>query len=108
MDREEYLEEYLNSLYGSYLTEEMYSPDVYQTQQDFIAGYTSAKIEWNKVEDKLPNTDRRVLVWLEDTKVPHWSGYRIGAYLNENWYLDGGRASHEIVTQWYDFPDVEI
>ena len=34
--------------------------------------------------------------------------YRIGAYLNENWYLDGGRASHEIVTQWYDFPDAEI
>ena len=28
--------------------------------------------------------------------------------LNENWYLDGGRASHEIVTQWYDFPDAEI
>jgi len=23
-------------------------------------------------------------------------------------YLDGGRASHEIVTQWYDFPDAEI
>ena len=28
--------------------------------------------------------------------------------LYENWYLDGGRASHEIVTQWYDFPDAEI
>ena len=36
-----------------------------------------------------------------------WSGYRLGAYLNENWYLDGGRTYHEIVTQWYDFPDVE-
>lgn len=31
----------------------------------------------------------------------------LGRYY-ENWYLDGGRASHEIVTQWYDFPDAEI
>ena len=110
MDREEYLEEHLNFLYGEEVDDptSMYAPNIYQTKQDFRAGYTAAKIEWNKVEDKLPDTDRRVLVWLEDTKVPHWSGYRIGAYLNENWYLDGGRASHEIVTQWYDFPDVEI
>ena len=108
MDREEYLEEYLNSLYGSYVTEEMYSPDVYQTQQDFRAGYAAAKIEWNKIEDKLPDTDRKVLVFCENKENRLWSGYKLGAYLNDQWYFQGGRDSDETVTQWYDFPDVEI
>ena len=108
MDREEYLEEYLNSLYGSYVTEEMYSPDVYQTQQDFRAGHAAAKIEWNKIEDKLPDTDRKVLVFCENKENRLWSGYKLGAYLNDQWYFQGGRDSDETVTQWYDFPDAEI
>ena len=112
MDREEQLaKEYANSNFENvayHYTDDKRLTDFDKVKKSFKAGYTAAKIEWNKVEDKLPDTDRRVLVWLEDTKVPHWSGYRIGAYLNESWYLDGGRASHEIVTQWYDFPDVEI
>ena len=110
MDREKYLEEHLNFLYGEEVDDpmSMYAPDIYQTKQDFRAGYTAAKIEWNKVEDKLPYTDRRVLVFCENKENHLWSGYRLGAYINDQWYFQGGRASHEIVTQWYDFPDVEI
>ena len=51
MDREKYLEEHLNFLYGEEVDDpmSMYAPDIYQTKQDFRAGYTAAKIEWNKV-----------------------------------------------------------
>ena len=110
MDREKYLEEHLNFLYGEEVDDpmSMYAPDIYQTKQDFRAGYTAAKIEWNKVEDKLPDTDRKVLVFCENKENHLWSSYRLGAYINDQWYFQGGRASHEIVTQWYDFPDVEI
>ena len=109
MDREKYLEEHLNFLYGEEVDDpmSMYAPDIYQTKQDSRAGYTAAKIEWNKVEDKLPDTDRKVLVFCENKENHLWSSYRLGAYINDQWYFQGGRASHEIVTQWYDFPDVE-
>lgn len=110
MDREKYLEEHLNFLYGEEVDAptSMHAPNIYQTKQDFRAGYTAAKIEWNKIEDKLPDTDRRVLVFCENKENHLWSGYRLGAYINDQWYFQGGRASHEIVTQWYDFPDAEI
>ena len=110
MDREKYLEEHLNFLYGEEVDDpmSMYAPDIYQTKQDFRAGYTAAKIEWNKVEDKLPNTDRKVLVFCENKENHLWSGYRLGAYINDQWYFQGGRDSDEIVQQWYDFPDAEI
>ena len=110
MDREKYLEEHLNFLYGEEVDDpmSMYAPDIYQTKQDFRAGYTAAKIEWNKVEDKLPNTDRRVLVFCENKENHLWSGYRLGAYINDQWYFQGGIDSDETVTQWYDFPDAEI
>ena len=110
MDREKYLEEHLNFLYGEEVDDStsMYAPDIYQTKQDFRAGYTAARIEWNKVEDKLPDTDRRVLVFCENKENHLWSGYRLGAYINDQWYFQGGRDSDETVTQWYDFPDAEI
>ena len=110
MDREKYLEEHLNFLYGEEVDDptSMYAPDIYQTKQDFRAGYTAAKIEWNKVEDKLPNTDRKVLVFCENKENHLRSGYRLGAYINDQWYFQGGGDSNEIVTQWYDFPDAEI
>ena len=110
MDREKYLEEHLNFLYGEEVDDptSMYAPDIYQTKQDFRAGHAAAKIEWNKVEDKLPDTDRKVLVFCENKENHLWSGYRIGAYINDQWYFQGGRDSDEIVQQWYDFPDAEI
>ena len=108
MDREKYLEEHLNFLYGEEVDDLMYAPDIYQTKQDFRAGYNVAKIQWNKVEDKLPDTDRRVLVFCENKENHLWSGYRLGAYINDQWYFQGGRDSDETVTQWYDFPDAEI
>ena len=110
MDREKYLEEHLNFLYGEEVDDptSMYVPDIYQTKQDFKAGHTAARIEWNKVEDKLPDTDRKVLVFCENKENHLWSGYRLGAYINDQWYFQGGIDSDEIVTQWYDFPDAEI
>ena len=110
MDREKYLEEHLNFLYGEEVDDptSMYAPDIYQTKQDFKAGYAVARIEWNKVEYKLPDTDRKVLVFCENKENHLWSGYRLGAHINDQWYFQGGRDSDETVTQWYDFPDAEI
>ena len=59
---------------------------------------------WNKIEDKLPDNDRTVLVWVNNTENSQWSGYKLGAYVNEKWYCDGGRKSHEIVTHWSNIP----
>ena len=84
---EKLAKDYANSNFENvayHYTDDKRLTDFDKVKKSFKAGYTAAKIEWNKVEDKLPDTDRRVLD------------------------LDGGRASHEIVTQWYDFPDAEI
>ena len=35
---------------------------------------------WYKTEDKLPDNDREVLVYVRDLKNPHWSGNKLGAY----------------------------
>ena len=64
----------------------------------FKKGYYKCLVEWDDMGS-----------FKETNKENHlWSGYRLGAYINDQWYFQGGRASHEIVTQWYDFPDVEI
>ncbi len=53
---------------------------------------------------KLPDNDRTVLVWINNTENPQWSGYKLGAYLNEKWYCNEGRKSHEVVTDWSEIP----
>lgn len=58
----------------------------------------------NLTEEQLPKHDGTVLVWINDTENPQWSGYKLGSYLNEKWYCNGGRKSHEIVTDWCNIP----
>jgi len=60
--------------------------------------------KWNLVGEELPEDDRTVVCYIDNKKEPHWSGVRLGSYLNNNWYLQGGRASHEIVSRWIDIP----
>lgn len=62
------------------------------------------QLKWINVDTELPKDDRTVLVWINDTENPQWSGYKLGSYLNEKWYCKGGRKSHEIVTDWCQIP----
>ena len=108
---EKLAKDYANSNFENvtyHYTDDKRLTDFDKVKKSFRAGYTAAKIEWNKVEDKLPDTDRKVLVFCENKENHLWSGYRLGAYINDQWYFQGGRDSNEIVQQWYDFPDAEI
>lgn len=102
--KQQLAEEYCNKIYQEAVGEEMYAPDVYQSKKDFIAGYEAAESKWISVEEGLPKNDKTVLVWVNDTENPQWSGYKLGTYLNERWYCNGGRESHEIVTDWCYVP----
>ncbi len=62
------------------------------------------KSKWNNVEDKLPKNDRLVVCYIENTKVPMWSGLKLGSYIGSTWYCKEGRESHEIVTKWCKIP----
>lgn len=70
----------------------------------FLAGFEEGQPKWIDVNVQLPDNDRTVLVWINDTENPQWSGYKLGSYLNEKWYCKGGRKSHEIVTDWCQIP----
>lgn len=98
----EYTNDYIDYLYGEERYEEMYAPEVKQSKVDFRAGFNLAKelSNWNNVNEKLPDNDRTVLVYKNDTETPHWSGYDLGTYQNEKWYLNHGRPSHVIVERW--------
>lgn len=98
------VEEYLNYLYGDEKDDPIYAPDIYQSRKDFKAGYETAKSKWIRVEDKLPENDRTVVVYVNNTENPQWSGLKLGAYLNEKWYCNEGRKSHEIVVRWVEIP----
>lgn len=81
---------------------------IYEAQAALIgysAGYEAAT-KWKKVEEELPNNDRTVLVWVNRTQNPLWSTYDLGSYIGNNWYLKGGRESHEIVTDWCDISKI--
>lgn len=56
------------------------------------------KLKWNSVNDKLPKSDHWCLCWIEDKEKLNWGD--LGNYQNNNWYLNGGRSSNEIVTHW--------
>lgn len=75
-----------------------------QIREGFLNGFDSGQPEWISVDKQLPDNDRTVLVWINDTENPQWSGYKLGSYLNEKWYCKGGRESHEIVTDWSEIP----
>ena len=77
----------------------------YGFERGFVAGHKVAT-KWKKAEDyfELPDNDRTVLVWINNTQNPQWSTYGLGSYIDDNWYLRGGRASHEIVEKWIEIP----
>ena len=70
----------------------------------FLAGYEAGQPKWISVEEQIPDNERTVLVWIDNTENPQWNNYRLGSYLNEKWYCVGGRKSHEIVTHWSSIP----
>lgn len=69
----------------------------------WLDGFEAALPKWNSVEEQVPDSDRKVLCWINNTETPEWSGYRIGAYLG-SWYCEGGRKSYEIVEKWLEIP----
>lgn len=71
---------------------------------DYRKGFQDGKPKWKKVEKELPNNDRLVLVWINNILNPQWSTYGLGSYIDDNWYVRGGRASHEIVEKWIEIP----
>lgn len=107
--KEHYIEEYINYLYGDIKEEDrpLYQPEITQSRADFKSGFNLAeelfKPKWISVETP-PDNERTVLVWINNTQNPQWSGYKLGAYLNQNWYCQGGREPHEIVTDWSQIP----
>lgn len=60
---------------------------------------------WINVEDKLPNDDREVLIYVRNLSEPHWSDNKIGAYINNRWYARSGLNSEEVVAKWLDIPE---
>lgn len=78
-----------------------YHNDRHKVEDAFVAGYEAAT-KWKKVEEELPNNDRTVLVWVNNTQNPHWSTYNLGSYTDDNWYVRGGRGNHEIVEKWVE------
>lgn len=109
--KEQYIEEYITYLYGAIPEEDkpLYQPEITQSRADFKSGFNLAeelfKPKWISVEKQLPDNDRTVLVWVNDTRDPKWSSYELGSYINENWYLMGGRDSYEEVTHWCQIPE---
>lgn len=76
-------------------------------KESFLAGFDAAQLKWISVEEELPDNDRAVLVWVNNLETPRWSGYKLGSYIDSKWYCDGGRKSHEVVTQWFSFPTIK-
>lgn len=100
MKQEEILAEaYIKTLplYGSY-------PNLISSRNihdNFIAGFNAGKkLRWNDVNEKLPKSDYHCLVYVENKEKPQWSGFQLGCYQGNNWYLQNGRKIHEIVTKW--------
>lgn len=60
---------------------------------------------WHLVENKTPDTDREVLVWVNNLENPEWSRNKLGAYINSKWYCRNGRENHEIVERWAEIPE---
>ena len=48
--KEQYIEEYINYLYGEDKEEEMYAPDVYQSRADFKAGWDACRKYFTEFE----------------------------------------------------------
>ena len=97
MTKEQLAEQYAEGKSSSSVFQEAH-------KRDFLAGYEVGQPKWISVDEQLPDNERTVLVWINNTENPQWNNYRLGSYLNEKWYCVGGRKSHEIVTHWSSIP----
>jgi hypothetical protein len=61
--------EYAKSIYQEEYDDPTFAPDVFQTKNDFAAGYNAAQ-EWISVEDELPKDGTEILV-----KNTEWTDY---------------------------------
>jgi len=105
-DKEQSALEYANSnfeLCHYTYTDDKRLTDFDKIKEAWLAGYETAVTKWNNVDECVPDSDRKVLCYINNTETPEWSGYRIGAYLG-SWYCEGGRKSYEIVEKWTEIP----
>jgi len=66
----------------------------------WLDGFETAVPKWINIEDELPEDDRTVVCWAENTENSLYSELKLGNYINEKWYCKGGRNSQEIITKW--------
>jgi|GEM_PF-1980726 len=67
--------EYAKSIYQEEYDDPTFAPDVFQTKNDFAAGYKAAK-EWISVEDELPQyTGQEFPLLLKDSSGEIFIGY---------------------------------
>ena len=78
--------------------------DFDKIKQSYTEGYVVGQPKWISINDQLPNDDRTVLVWVNNTENPQWDTYGLGSYIDGKWYLKGGRKNHKIVTDWCEIP----
>ena len=96
MTKEQLAEQYAEGKSSSSVFQEAH-------KRDFLVGYEAGQPKWIGAETP-PDDERTVLVWINNIENPQWDSYRLGSYLNEKWYCNGGRESHEIVTHWSSIP----
>jgi hypothetical protein len=75
-----------------------------ECEKSYISGYEAGQPKWISVEERTPENDKTVLVWINNIENPQWSNYGLCSYINGKWYCKGGRESHEIVTDWCQTP----
>lgn len=60
---------------------------------------------WISVNERLPENDTKVMVWLTHKDNPTWDCESLGAYLNNKFYLKNGYNTHfEKITHWMPLP----
>ena len=63
-------------------------------------------MELISVKTKLPEDDKRVLIWADNVFNPKWSGFKLGACINGKFYLVGGYKTGELkFTHWVHLPE---
>lgn len=112
MTKEQLAEEYADIHMEKFdLTNSTHLPyfhnDRHKIENAFEAGFDAAqKTNWTT---ELPNDDTRVIAYIRNLEVPWWSCHKIGVYLNDKWYFDGGYdSSKEKVVEWLVIPQREV
>jgi len=106
-DKEHYIEEYINYLYGDIQEHDrpIFAPDIQQSKQDFKAGFNLAeelfKPKWISTETP-PNDDREVIIYVRNHRTPWWSGNMFGNFIDGKWYLQNGILKEYELVRWTD------